>query len=501
MESRSKKSARNILTGFVSKILLMVFAFSTKTIFVRLLGVEYNGVNGLYSNILSILALSELGLGNVLNYTLYQALRENNEKKIRSIVKYFKKVYLLIALSVSCVGILLIPLLPYIVKTTLPQKEVILYYLLYLLNSVASYFVVYKTTVISADQNNYITNICETFFTFIMYILQIVYLLLCKDFLGYLIIQVLCTVLKNLVLSRIADRRYPYLKEGEIVSDAFNKEILIENIKSTFLYKIAAVILNNTDNILISIMVGTVFVGYYSNYYMIVTYIAAFVSIFITGITASLGNLNAAKDREASYNMFNMLTLIFSFIGTIVACCFLNCMQGFIPIWLGKENVMPFSWVIAIVINNYVNEIMSPVWMFRETMGLFKQVRYLMLITAGLNLIFSIGLGALWGVPGVLLATVLAKLVSQYWYEPRLLFKQQFEKPVKNFFLNQAKQILACLVSAIGSYIVCGYIGSTIIGIIMRAIISSIIAVIVVFVVNCRSDAWKALYSRYIKRK
>ena len=117
MESRSKKSARNILTGFVSKILLMVFAFSTKTIFVRLLGVEYNGVNGLYSNILSILALSELGLGNVLNYTLYQALRENNEKKIRSIVKYFKKVYLLIALSVSCVGILLIPLLPYIVKS------------------------------------------------------------------------------------------------------------------------------------------------------------------------------------------------------------------------------------------------------------------------------------------------------------------------------------------------------------------------------------------------
>ena len=502
MESRSKKSARNILTGFVSKILLMVFAFFTKTIFVRLLGVEYNGVNGLYSNILSILALSELGLGNVLNYTLYQALRGNDEKKIRSVVKYFKKVYLLIALSVSCAGILMIPLLPYIVKTTLPQKEVIMYYLLYLLNSVASYFVVYKTTVISADQNNYIINICETIFTFVMYVLQIVYLLICKDFFGYLVIQVLCTILKNLVLSRIADRRYPYLKEGEIISNAFNKEILIENIKSTFLYKIAAVILNNTDNILISIMVGTVFVGYYSNYYMIVTYIAAFVGIFITGITASLGNLNAAKDKEASYNMFNMLILIFSFIGTIVACCFLNCMQGFIHIWLGKENVMSFSWVIVIVINNYVNEIMSPVWMFRETMGLFKQVRYLMLITAGLNLIFSIGLGEFWGVPGVLIATVLAKLVSQYWYEPQLLFKQQFEKPVKYFFINQIKQILACLIAAISSYIVCGYINinSTIIGLIGKAIISSIIAVTVVFFVNCRSNAWEMLYNRYIKK-
>lgn len=500
MESRTKKSVRNIFAGFASKILLMLFAFATKTLFIRLLGAEYNGISGLYSNILSILSLSELGLGNVLNFALYQALKENDKLKVRSVVRYFKKIYILIAFGVLGVGLLLVPLLPFIVNSTFPQNEIVLYYLLYLLNSVASYFVVYKTTVISADQNAYISSICDSVATLVMYGFQIAYLLLFHNFLGYLVIQVICTILKNIVMNTIANKKYPYLNFGEIDKDAFDKPMLLDNIKSTFLYKISAVILNNTDNILISMIVGTISVGYYSNYYMVIMYIAAFVAIFITGITASLGNLNAQNDTNASYEMFAMLSLIFSFIATTVSCCLLNCFQMFIPIWIGEEYVMPFSWVIVIVINNYLNEVMSPVWMFRETMGLFRQVRFLMPITALLNIVFSIILGIKFGVPGILIATALARLISQYWYEPRILFHNQFHVKESEFFISQGKQVAAALAAVFISYEICKWLPGTVMGLFLRAAVSAVIGVLVVWFVNRRSMAWQKLYSKYVQR-
>lgn len=500
-ESRTKKASRNVVVGILSKFVIMLFAFATKTIFIRLLGVDYNGVNGLYANILAVLAVSELGVGNVLNYSLYNSLRNNDTDKVRSLVSYFRKIYYGIAFAVSIVGLALIPFLRFIINSELPVKELTIYYILYLANSVASYFVVYKTTVIVADQNNYISSICEITTTLIMYLAQMFYLVVFKNFLGYLIIQVFCTVFKNVMLNLITNKKYPYLrclsKDKRILPQEDKKKI-VENIKSTFLYKISAVILNNTDNILISIIVGTVFVGYYSNYYMIVSYIAVFVGIFINGITASLGSLNSECNDNASFQMFNILSLIFAFIGTIEACCLINCFQPFIQIWIGKENVMPFSWVIVIVLNLYLNTIMNPVWMFRETMGLFKQVRYILLVTAGLNIILSIVLGIVFEVPGVLAATFIAKVVSQYWYEPNILFKKM-NKTVHLFYYNQIKQVLVMLIAVIISYVVCKHLGNTILWIAIRAVISTFIAMLCVLIFNWKNDALSQIMQRFIK--
>lgn len=500
MESRSKKSARNILSGVICKLLLMIMAFATKTIFIRLLGVEYNGINGLYSNILSILALSELGVGNVLTFSLYNALKNNDQLKVCSLVNYFKKIYGMVAGAILAIGITLVPLLNYIVNSNISQNEVIIYYLLYLLNSSISYVAVYKTTLIIADQNGYISNVCDAVVSFMMYGTQIIYLLVFHDFLGYLIIQLICTVGKNVFLSIIADRLYPYLNELKPNKDLVEKNKIFTNIKATFLYKISGVILNNTDNVLISIIVGTVYVGYYSNYYMILSYIVALIGIFITGFMASLGNLNAENNMESSYAMFDSLLLIFSFIGAIIACCFINCMQPFVALWLGSKNVMPFTWVIVIVLNIYLEEIMNPVWIFRETMGLFQQVKYLMLITAGLNMFLSVVFGNWWGVPGILLATSISKLLSQYWYEPGLLFTEKFKcNCVKEFYVFQIKQAIACMIALLLSYILCCFIGTGLVGIIFRALISCMIAFVSVLCFNFKSTMWKNLYARYIR--
>ena len=220
---RSQKALKNVSTGLVNKFLIMALAFATRTIFIRLLGAEYTGISSLYTNILSVLSLAEMGIGNVLMFYLYSSLRDKNEDRIYRLVQEFKYIYYGIIAIILAIGIGLVPFLHFIVSSPLDSREVILYYLLYLFNSVASYSFVYRIMVISADQQSYIQNRCNTITTLLMYVLQIGYLLLQRDFLGFLVIQLLCTIGNNVILNYIACKKYPFLIRKRVVSKADNE--------------------------------------------------------------------------------------------------------------------------------------------------------------------------------------------------------------------------------------------------------------------------------------
>lgn len=498
MESRYGNSIRNIFTGVISKLFLSVLAFTARTVFIQALGVEYNGINSLYSNILSILSFSELGIGNVLTFSLYEAFKEKDYQRINALINYFRRIYYGVSCAILAVGLMLIPILKYIVNSNLPYREVYIYYVLYLINTVVSYLMVYKQTIIVADQKGYISSICDTTASFLMYIMQIVCLLVGHNFAAYLLIQLGCTLAKNLLIGIVSNCMYPYVNKSAAYVSKVERSLLIKNIESTFVYKISEKMLNNTDNILISTIVGTVYVGYYSNYYTIIMYIVAIIAVFINGFMASLGNLNAGKNKDSSFQMFNIFMLIFGFVGAVLACCFTNCLQPFVKIWIGEQYVVPFIWVAAIVFNNYIDEIMNPVWIFRETMGLFQQVKYVMPIAAVLNFGLSAFWGMRWGVPGILLATVTSKLATQYWYEPMLLYKRKFDQPLSGFYMLVFRNILACVLALLLSFWACSYIGDTFPEIILRAIVSGGIAVLCVWLMYFRSNTWKELWRRYI---
>lgn len=477
-KSRSYNAVRNISFGMVKQIVTLVLAFATKTIFVRMLGAEYTGINGLYSNILTLLSLAELGVGNVMVYSLYAPVREHNISAIKSLMTYFKKIYRVIAISISGLGIAIIPFLKIIINSNLPEDKLVVYYLLFLLNSVASYFVVYKTTLLQADQKIYIQNLVNTISLIVQYIIQIVYLLLTRNYIGFLTIQVMCTIVQNVVLSYIADRTYPYLKDKAIPQKQIEKTSLNENIKSMFLYKLATIIINNTDNILISMLLGTVYVGYYSNYYSLITYVTTFVTILIQGITAGLGNLNAEHNEEKSYKMFCNLIYLFNFIAAFCVATFANVVQDFIPIWLGKEYLMDTGTVGAILFTFYISTVTNPVWMYRETMGLFKQIKYVMFLTAILNIIFSIILGLKFGVAGIIGATGIARICTIIWYEPRILYKK-FAHPVCGYFRMQLKYLMINMLILILSVAVCRKLGHNFGWILIKTMFCCVITVMV----------------------
>ena len=492
--NRTSKALRNVTTGLINKVLMLVLAFTTRTIFIRLLGAEYTGVSSLYTNILSVLSLAELGLSNVLMFYLYGAIKDQDENRICLLVYEFKKIYAGIIACVLSIGLCLIPFLRYIVKSTLPLGELITYYVFYLINSVASYFVVYRTMVIKADQNDYITSIVQTATTVAMYVLQIGYLLIVRNFLGYLAIQVSCTIASNLILNGIALKRYPFLKR-KIRKDAavVNHRDLFRNIKATFLFKVSDTILDQTDSIIISIMFGTVFVGYYSNYYMLITYLVAIAGIIANGLVASFGNLNAEGDMEKSYKMFRVAMMGFAVFGTFCTACYACVVQSFIPIWVGSEYVMDYGLVLAILAVFYLRMATNTMWMYRSSMGIFKEVQYINIAAAILNIILSVTLGKWIGVPGVIVATALSRLVTSFWYEGKVVFGR-FGKSVRIYYLQQIKDFVICCIITGVTLLLCGYVKiGGIGGIVVKLFFAAIVTAVIELAVYYKTNEFKIL--------
>lgn len=495
---RSSKALKNVFTGLVSKLLMLALAFAARTMFIRLLGAEYVGVSSLYTNILSVLSLAELGISNVLMYYLYSALNKHDEDKICALTEEFKKIYTAIIIVILTIGLLLIPLLKYIVHSNLNSTELITYYLLYLINSVASYFVVYRTMLLKADQNDYIASIVTTSMTVLMYVFQIGYLALFRDFLGYLIIQVLATIGNNWIQNEIALRKYPYVRKRaskEVV--AVEKRDLFENVKATFLFKVSDTILDQTDSIIISIMFGTVSVGYYSNYYMLISYLVAVAGIIANGLVASFGSLNAEGNMEKSYQMFCVAMMGFAVFGAFCTVGFACVIQDFVALWVGKEYVMSYGLVFAILAVFYLRMITNTIWMYRSSMGLFKEVQYVNILAALLNLLLSVVMGKWIGVPGVIIATVISRLVTSFWYEAKIVYAK-FDKKVSDYFGKQLKALMSCCFAGAVALIICKYVPyKGVLGITLKLLIALFVTTSVELVAYYRSQEFRTLLSKF----
>lgn len=452
---RSRKALRNVTAGLADKAVLMLLSFTLRTVFIRLLGAEYAGVSGLYANLLSVLSLAELGVGNVLMFYLYGALSRGDPGEISALVREFQRIYHRIIAAVLVLGLALVPFLPLLISSSLHQRELTLYYILYVLNAAASYFAVYRTTVLSADQKGYLSNITSTVMTAVKYALQIACLLLFRSFLGYLLAELGITLAGNLILDRITLRHYPFLRRRDAAApDAGLRRDLVRNVKATFLFKVSDTLLEQTDSILISMLFGTVQVGYYSNYFLIIRYLRNIAGIVGSGLTAGFGSLNAEGDRARSGQMFRCLMLLFSVMGTFCIACFAAVIQDFIPIWIGAEYLMGADVIAAVLLVFYVRMAMSAAGIYRATLGLFREVQYVNLIAAGLNIALSVLMGLRLGVAGVAAATAVSRLVTSFWYEGRAVCRR-LGLPVRSYFLRQLRDLLQTAAAVTASLLCC----------------------------------------------
>ena len=499
--SRTKNAFLNISFGYIAQIGIMILAFVGRRIFLHFLSADYLGINGLYSNILTILSLPELGLDTAVVYSLYKPVAEQDNKMIASLLAFFKKIYWVLSICIFAVGLLLIPFLRYIITSDLPTQDLVIYYVLFLTNTVASYFVAHKVALLSASQEQRIQKIVTLSTTFLLQIIHIAVLAIWANYYLYLVATVVTTIISNIILGRICSKIHVDVFD-EIERVEFDKKPIIERIKATFLYKIGAVLINSTDNILISVIVSTVAVGYYSNYVTIISAVQGFIAIITTSLISGIGNLAISDGSQKQLRLFDEMLLFYHFIGALGFVGFFLLSNEFIMIWLGKEYLFDSLTVFIIAFNFYISDAISPIWMFREANGLFVKVRYLLIIRATINIVLSILFGVIWGTFGVLLATAVSLILSSFWYEPRILFRTVLKVSQSHYWIRQVKYAIATIVSLAISFFLIQFIGGhTIIAFIFKTIAVVFVVGLSFLAVSIKTPEFKSLCKMVLRKR
>ena len=437
--SRTAKSFKNTIFGVAGMFCSLIVSFATKSIFVRLLGAEYNGVNGLFTNILQVLNLAELGFATSISYALYKPLKAGDERTTAALMSYFAKIYRIIAIVVTVAGCCCIPFLQYLIAEDISELSFTInqlrgYFAMFLANTVCSYLLAYKRTIITADQNNYLVTNVDNTFNILLNIVQIILLLIYKNFYAYLATMIAKTVINNLVLHIIASKKYPYLHtyRKEKLSK-IEKSAIFKNVQAAFLHRIGTVIIFSTTSIVISAFVSLVDAGKYSNYILIVNNVNMFINIIFNSVTASIGNLCVDESEERQYDIFKKIRYLAFFAAVFSYVCYIILFNPFIEIWVGGDMVMSMWVVFAISLNAMVGYLRKAVNAFKDAKGMFRNDWYKPLLEAGVGIGLAIGLSYVWGTFGVIIGYTLATIFIAVPIENYVLFRQGLHKP----FLNQ----------------------------------------------------------------
>lgn len=447
--SRTENAFLNVSISTITQILAVLFAFINRTVFVHYLNADYLGVNGLFSNILSVLSFAELGIGSAIAFSLYKPIAETNNEKIKAIMELYCKAYRAISLFIFVAGVLVIPFLKYMVKEPPNVKEnIYIIYVLFLLDTSLSYLFSYKKTLITASQKDYIVQIYNRIFQLIQIVLQIIFLIITHEFLLYLLIQVICTVVRNIVTSLKADKMYPILKEKTKMHLSLHEvKNIFNNVKALAVHKFCSVVLNGTDNIIISAIKGVTLVGKASNYFLLVNNITGIFGFAIIGMTASVGNLSAIGPKEKIKSVMHQMLLLSVWIyGLIGIGCFL-LINDFITIWIGPDYLLDKYTVFALVFSMYINGVQFSAYTMRTTQGIFVRGWWIPLLAAVLNIFLSVWWGIKFGVAGIFIATGVSRLLTTTIADPWLVYEKIFKERPYDYYIKYILESLAVLIN------------------------------------------------------
>ncbi len=454
-DSRMKKSAKNMASGVAYRLLTTVTAFVVRTVFIRCLNNDYLSVNGLYSSILSMLSLAELGFGTAMVYSMYKPLAEKDYGKLAQIMRLYKRVYSIVGLAVLVIGLCLVPFLDILIKNKPDLPHLTFYYILFLGDSVISYwFFAYRNSILQADQKAYVISNYNSVFNFLKSALQIVLMLVFRNFTIYLLTQIGCTILQNVALAVWVRKEYPiFRRQNREELPKEEKKRIFRDVKALMLQKISFRVLNTSDSLIISAFVGVGWVGLLSNYILVEEAVVAVLTQTTSAITASLGNYFAKEDRESGYRLFQRMEFMNFWLYGFSAIAFAVLLNPLVELWLGRlgsEYVLSQTIVIAIVLRFFVEGYMNMMSTFRSTLGLFTQGQYFPLLVAALNILFSIGLSFPFGAAGVIFATPLARCCVNVWYMPLVIHRDGFHKPVLPFYRRYTRRLLLLIGVTVG---------------------------------------------------
>lgn len=243
-------------------------------------------------------------------------------------------------------------------------------------------------------------------------------------YVGMSYVLVLCCsivlrIVMNLHLNKVVFREYPWL---HTVSDT--QGLKIEGMKHVFIYKIVSSIQENVGALLISAFVNPISVIIYSNYKYITKYVNDFIYQLGTALTSSLGNLLYGEDNEEGYHTYEMINTMFYFIATFLTIAVGYCINSFIAIWVGENKVLDSVSLYCLLFVFYHTIARRPQYILKDVFALYKELQLISIAEAIATLLFSYMLVIHLGIKGILIAAVLAIIVTNFWYFPVVLYKR-----------------------------------------------------------------------------
>ena len=487
---REKNSILNIISNLFVIILQIVLAFVVRFIFVKVLNEQYLGVQGLFTNIISMLSLAELGIGTAISFILYKPLAEKDYNKVSVIVTFLRMVYIAIGIVVLISGIIITPFLKYLV-TGYTMGNLNIIFIMYFITLAVEYFLTYPETLLSADQKHYKISFILIGYTLITNVLQIIVLLVTKNFLIYILADVVMKIIKAVAINLYIKRYYPevnfYNKEK---LEKKEKNVFIKNVKSLFLYKIGDYLINGTDNIIISKIIDISTVGIYSNYLSTITIFRNIMFNIINGVTASFGNLIIKEKEDVQENVFNIMNFITYMFCGFVFCCLIFLFNDFTKLLYGNNYVLGMMEVIIICLNFYIATMLLPLESVKSAAGLYYEDRYISLIQAAINVFISIILGLKIGLIGVLLGTFISYILTTVWERPIIIYKEIFKSNSIVYFKKYILQIFIIVFNILLDYLVITKLFTqvTILNFILKGITIFIVYVVTNIIIFIKSN-------------
>ena len=490
----------NTTVALITQALAILMGFFTRVVFTRMLSRGYVGINGLFTDILNILSLSELGVGTAITYALYGPIARKDIKKQQILMRMFRTFYRVTAMFVLLAGLCLIPFLDVLMKDRPDVDHLVLIYLLYLLNSVVSYLLIYKKTLIDAHQMKYITVLYHNGFLIFQDICQMILLITTKNFILFLIVAVICTITGNICMSHKADQLFPYLKETCYEKLPKNEmHEIIKNVKAMLMHKFGYVAVSNTDNLLISSFVGVITAGIYSNYYLVIGSVKQILEQVVQGVAASVGNLGVLENTKKVETVFYQMFFIGYWMAGIAGICLWELLNPFVELAFGKQYLFAENIVLILCINFFIDQTRRSILTFKESMGLFWYDRYKAVAEALLNLVISIVLALYFGVAGVFMGTLCSTVLTSVWVEPYIIYKHYFEKPARYFFLRYTGYLIAmAVIWAITRFLCHLWSGNVFLVLIYRGCVCVSVPNILLWIIYHKTEEWKKVQTIFL---
>lgn len=456
MEKRTKTVYVNSIVALISQICQVLIGFIIRKLFINYLGVEYLGYNSVFSNILQMLNLADLGIGVAITSYLYKPLADNNKDRIVAIMYIYKKLYLAIGVMVLIVGVIVSIFL----NTIIPDANCSIEYLMVLfyinlVGTVSTYFLAYKRTLLIADQKSYLTNITDTIIYFVFSFIQLILLIIAPNYIIFLSLNIAKNISSNIIVSRKVNKEYKYIiaKPNTNFVDEYKPKI-VQYVKDAFVSKIGAVIYYSTDNIIISTLKGSLLAGYLSNYTLITGQLNTVVTQVLSSLQATFGNyISTTKDKNDRLKMTDNYFCVNFCIGNFCMICFSLLAQPFIKLFFGERMLLSFSTALWLGINlmlTFLIQLPSQVFVIYK---LFRYDRPIIITSAVLNILISIALVNKLGINGVLIGTFITSLIylfSRFYIIARYVYKIKYNYYVKKILYYA---IISCFTFIISYFV------------------------------------------------